>query len=881
MFDDKFDFAAIEPKLYGEWEKSGAFSCDRASGKDPFVVLMPPPNVTGTLHIGHALNNTLQDVLVRYHRMKGRDVLWQPGTDHAGIATQSVVERQLEGEGTSRTALGRDKFLERVWQWKEQSGDIITRQQRRLGLSPDWEKSRFTLDDGLARAVKKVFVTLYKDGLIYRAKRLVNWDPKLLTAVSDLEVKMVETKGTLYYIRYPLISDKSQYIVVATTRPETLFGDVAVSVHPTDERYQNLVGSQVQLPLTDRSIPIISDEMSDPEKGSGAVKITPAHDFNDFEAGRRHDLPFLSILDAHGCLTGDVPDAYQGMDRYGARKKIIADLDALGLLDKTEEITHSLPQGERSGVTLEPRLTDQWYVNAGELAAAPMDAVRRGDTILHPKNQEATFFHWMENIQPWCISRQLWWGHRIPAYYGPDGHVFVAENDDDANAAARAHYGADTPLIQDPDVLDTWFSSALWPFSTLGWPDKNDMVNAYYPSSILITGTDILFFWVARMMMMGHKIMGAAPFKDVYLHALVRDATGNKMSKSKGNSVDPLAMMDQYGADAIRFGLCALCSPGRDIKFSTETVETYRNFTTKLWNAARFCDKNGARIDESFDIGTAQLPVNRWIIHRLYELESAVGSALSLFRFDDAASLLYQFIWGTVCDWYVEMVKPILLDGAPTEKSETQKTAAFVLGTVCHLLHPFMPFVTETIWRHLGGEGLLIARPWPRSSGDSFQDPLSASYISGVIELVSTIRSIRSEMGIGPVVPLTLTVKDGDPIFLEKLSADTALMMRLGRLAGINFDGGAESGSGCAQLVLGTGTYLLPLTGVIDFGAEKSRLEKNAAELKKDIAQLEAKLSNAEFIGRAPVDIIEKNTTRLAECRLNLGRVSGALTQLG
>ncbi len=712
MLDKTYNPSEIEPRRYDGWERAGAFACDPNSNAQPYTIMIPPPNVTGNLHIGHALTFTVQDTLVRWRRMQGRDVLWQPGTDHAGIATQMVVERLLAEQGIDRRDLGREKFVERVWQWKSESGGTITQQLRRLGASLDWPRERFTMDDGLSAAVRKVFVTLYREGLIYRDKRLVNWDPKLQTAISDLEVENLEVKGSLWYIRYPIEGEAGRFITVATTRPETMLGDTAVAVHPEDARYRDLVGRYAILPLVGRRLRIIADDYSDPEKGTGAVKITPAHDFNDFTVGQRHELPMPSILDrqAHVALA-EIADAMKavdgvadpafvrsldGMDRNVARKAIVAELERLGLLDKVEPYTHQVPHGDRGGVPIEPLLTIQWYCNAQVLAKPAIEAVETGKTVFVPKQWENTFFAWMRDIQPWCISRQLWWGHQIPCWYGPDGREFVAETEAEARAAAHSQYGSETVLIHDEDVLDTWFSSALWPFSTLGWPEQTKELARYYPGDVLVTGFDIIFFWVARMMMQGIHFMGEVPFRAVYIHGLVRDERGQKMSKSKGNSIDPLELIDRYGADALRFTICALTGPGRDVKLGAARVESYRRFVTKLWNAARFCELNDIQPDASFDPSRATLPLTRWILDATNRAIAEASAALEAYRFDEYAAACYRFTWDTFCDWFVEFAKPALAE------TEVRQTAAYVLGTLLRLLHPVMPFVTEELWDRFG-----------------------------------------------------------------------------------------------------------------------------------------------------------------------------------
>ncbi len=735
MLDKTFDPAEIEARIYAQWEKSGVFAAHPDSGKRPFCVMMPPPNVTGSLHMGHALNHTLQDILIRFERMRGRDTLWQPGTDHAGIATQMVVERNLEQENITRQELGRPDFIDRVWKWKSQSGGTITRQLRALGASPDWSRERFTMDEGLSAAVRKVFVALFKEGLIYRDKRLVNWDPKLHTAVSDLEVESRETKGSLWYLNYPVDGRPGEYVVVATTRPETMLGDTGVAVNPKDERYRALVGCHVILPLVGRKIPIVADEYADPETGSGAVKITPAHDFNDFAVGQRHKLPLINVLDRDAKLNDEAPEAYRGMDRFAARKKILADLEAGGFLAKTEPHTLMVPYGDRSGVVLEPWLTDQWYVDAKTLAKPAIEAVERGATVFVPRQWENTFFEWMRNIQPWCVSRQIWWGHQIPAWYAPDGLVFVEETEALAMNAAAKHYGKPVPLKRDEDVLDTWFSSALWPFSTLGWPEQTKYLEHYYPTDVLVTGFDIIFFWVARMMMMGLKFMGEVPFKTVYIHALVRDERGQKMSKSKGNIVDPIATIETYGCDALRFTLTALAAQGRDIKLAQSRIEGYRNFATKLWNAARFAEINGCKLDPKFDPAKARLTVNRWIVSALARTEARVTEAIEAFEFNAAADALYHFTWGTFCDWYVEFSKPILTGADEEAKAETRATTSWVLSQIVHLLHPVMPFITEELWKNFAGDkaGMLMASRWP-ALDPGLADQNAAAEMDWVVE---------------------------------------------------------------------------------------------------------------------------------------------------
>jgi len=870
MLEKTYTPKDIEDKHYEAWEKAGVFEAGRHQDRKPFALMMPPPNVTGSLHMGHALTYTIQDILCRYKRMRGYDVLYQPGTDHAGIATQMVVERELEKQGVRRQEIGREKFLEHVWAWKEKSGGTIVTQQRRLGVSADWGRARFTLDEGLSFAVRKVFVDLYHKGLIYRDKRLVNWDPKLQTAVSDLEVKNEETKGKLWYFKYPIAGKENGYITIATTRPETMFGDTAVAVHPEDERYQHLIGQHVLLPFMERRIPIVADTYSDPEKGTGAVKITPAHDFNDFEVGNRHKLERISVIDQDARMNENAPPAFQGLDRFEARKKVIEAMEALDLLERVEETVHMVPYGERSGVVLEPLLTDQWFVDAAVLAKEALEVVEDGRTRLFPEHHKAVYDHWLTHIQPWCISRQLWWGHQIPAWYGPDQHLFVAMAEEEALAQAKAHYGHDVTLRRDLDVLDTWFSSALWPFSTLGWPEETPELARYYPTSVLVTGTDILFFWVARMMMMGLYFMKDVPFETVYLHALVRDEKGQKMSKTKGNVIDPLVMTDKYGADALRFTLAALSAPGRDINFSGSIVEGYRNFATKLWNAARFCELNGCVYIEDFDPLAVKNPVNKWIIGALAELSQAMEEALEAYRFDEAASLIYQGIWARFCDWYVEFAKPLLTSDVDSIKFETRATAAWVLGELCHLLHPFMPFMTEELWQHLAGgrAGLIMNGRWPFQGQEVSRvvDKDVKTDMEWVIQLITTVRGVRSDLNVPPGAWVSLKVKEVDESVRNRLEAFDPIIKRLARLDGIDLEE-TPSLQGAAQVVLKGASFWLPLGDVIDLEAERQRLQKSLQELEGEIKGLEKKLSNEEFISRAPEEIVAKNRTRLEEMK--------------
>ena len=896
--DKTYKAAEVEAKHYARWEQTGAFACGHSSPAGPtdaapYTIVIPPPNVTGSLHMGHALNNTLQDILIRYQRMKGSDALWQPGTDHAGIATQMVVERQLAEEGRTRHDLGRDDFIDRVWKWKAESGGVITGQLRRLGASCDWSRERFTMDEGLSNAVRRVFVALHRQGLIYRDKRLVNWDPVLHTAISDLEVEQRETTGKIWYFKYPLERADGEFITVATTRPETMLGDTAVAVHPDDARYAALVGRNVVLPLAERPIPIIADEYSDPEKGSGAVKITPAHDFNDFEVGRRHDLPMVNIFDESAKLNDDVPEEFRGMERFAAREKVIEAMAARGLVEKVEDNPMSLPYGDRSGVVIEPRLTDQWFVDARTLAGPAIEAVEAGKTRFVPRHWENTYFEWMRNIQPWCISRQIWWGHQIPAWYGPDGHIFVEETEAEATEAAAAHYGTATDIRRDEDVLDTWFSSALWPFSTLGWPDETPELAHYYPTDVLVTGFDIIFFWVARMMMMGLHFMDEAPFHTVYIHALVRDESGQKMSKSKGNVLDPLELIDKYGADALRFTLTAMAAQGRDIKLSTGRIEGYRNFVTKLWNAARYARMNECVPAAGFDPMDCRLTVNKWIIGEVAATEQALSRAIEEYRFNDAANAVYRFTWHTFCDWYVEFTKPIIAGDDAAARSETRAATAWVLDQLLHLLHPIMPFVTEELWEQLAAPGVpratpLITASWPsydhasgaetgaetgKESGDA------AAEMDCVVRLITAIRTVRAEMNVPAGAKIPFLIKDAAPRSLERLETHRDLITRLARLDGIGA-AGPELPKGAVQVVLDEATLVLPLGDVIDVAAERSRLEREIAKLDGEIIRIDKKLANEQFTARAPAEVVAENRDKRAEYEQSRSKLSEAMDRL-
>jgi len=881
MLDKTFSPSPLEQELYAAWEQSDLMTAGVNSQALPYTIMMPPPNVTGTLHMGHAFTFTLQDILVRFQRLCGRDVLWQPGTDHAGIATQMVVERQLDQEKLTRRGLGREKFTERVWQWKEESGGMITHQLRRLGASPDWSRERFTLDEGLSAAVRHVFVELYRQGLIYRDKRLINWDPKLQTAVSDLEVETLPAQGAMYYFRYPVENLDGQYITIATSRPETVFGDVAVAVHPEDERYAHLIGKKLRHPLTNQLIPIIGDLHADPEKFTGAVKITPAHDFNDFEVGRRHNLPMINILDAHAHLNEHTPPAYQGLDRFVARKKVVEEMSEKGFFEKEEAAFIPTPHGEKSGVVIEPWLMDQWYVDAATLAKPALQAVEKGKTQFVPRFWENTYFEWLRNIQPWCISRQLWWGHRIPAWYAPDGKIFVAKTEEDAKSDAARFYNKDVILTQEEDVLDTWFSSALWPFSTLGWPEETPAFKRYYPTDVLVTGHDIIFFWVARMMMMGLHFTGEVPFKTVYMTALVRDEKGKKMSKTKGNVVDPLDLINVYGTDALRFTLAALAAPGRDVKFSKEHVEGYRNFGTKLWNAARFAEMNGCTYDADFTVNVLQGPINKWIVTQISALSHDVKKALEEYKFNEAAHLLYHFVWGTFCDWYLEFCKPKFAQEGP-EKEETQRTVAWVLDRILRLLHPFMPYMTEALWKNLHPDlGLLMGAAWPEEQEISYLQ--ESQDMNWLIQVIMEVRSIRAEMNIPAAAHLSVSFYDATPDTHRKVREYEDLLLKLARLQHVKVFSESlspQDARGAVQIVIEETTLLIPLGEAIDLEAEKERLQKDLTKVFADIDAVQKKLANKEFVSRAPEEIIETQHQRLETARLAKEKLEQALIRL-
>ncbi|MBJ6986989.1 MULTISPECIES: valine--tRNA ligase [unclassified Devosia] len=916
MLEKTYEPAAVESRIYSEWIEAKAFEAGAGAkpGAETFTIVIPPPNVTGSLHVGHALNNTIQDILVRFNRMLKKDVLWQPGTDHAGIATQMIVERQLAAQQVSRRDLGREKFIERVWEWKAESGGTIMNQLKRLGASADFSRERFTMgeagqsDDQMVRAVIKVFVELHKRGLIYRAKRLVNWHPGLETAISDLEVENIEVKGHMWHLRYPLadgvtyefpIKDEEgnvtgtetrDYIIVATTRPETMLGDVAVAVHPEDERYQHLIGKFVELPLVGRRIPVVGDEYADPSLGTGAVKITPAHDFNDFEVGARAGLEPINVFTTRGAIIDAdfIPTQYRGLDRFEARKTIVAAMTALAEenpirgLDHIEDKKIMVPHDEKSKlVVIEPFLTDQWWVKADVMAQPALASVREGRTKFVPQQYENTYFAWLENIKPWCISRQLWWGHQIPAWYGPDGEAFVAADVAEAQAAADAHYGKSVELVRDPDVLDTWFSSALWPFSTLGWPDKTPEMARYYPTQVLVTGFDIIFFWVARMMMMGLEFLDEEPFHTVYMHALVRDEKGQKMSKTKGNVIDPLKLVDEYGADATRFTLAAMAAQGRDLKLSIQRVEGYRNFVTKLWNAARFLEMNEARRVAGFDPKTNKLALNRWIVGSTVRALADVRKGIEDYRFNEAANSAYDFVWGTFCDWYVEFAKPVFSGEDEAAKAETRATAAWALDQILIMLHPMMPFVTEELWAKTGEfgdkrESMLILTEWPVLSG--LEDAEADAELAWLVDVISNTRSVRAEMNVPASAKLQLVVIGANETTLGRLVAGTSLITRLARLEQITPSNIVPGES--AQFVVGEATFALPLTGFIDIAAEKARLSKDIGKLEKEIDGIEKKLGNEQFVAKAPAEVIEEQKARLETAGALLKKIREAVSRL-
>jgi valyl-tRNA synthetase len=893
--DKTFDPAVIEAKWYAHWESTGAFRPNRPNA-EPYTIVNPPPNVTGSLHIGHALDNTLQDILIRHARLQGKDALWVVGTDHAGIATQMVVERQLNARQQKRTDFTRDEFVAKVWEWKAESGGEITGQLRRLGCSMDWENERFTMDEGFSKAVIKVFVELYNQGLLYRDKRLVNWDPGLKTAISDLEVETREINGKFWHFKYPL-EDGSGFISVATTRPETMLADMAVAVNPADERYAHLVGKNVRLPITGRLIPIVTDEHADPELGSGAVKITPGHDFNDFEVGKRAGFKasdMFNMLDGEGRVVqtadGLIPGEYIGQYRFGiegeptnARKMVVEAMDALGLLEKVEDRVIQTPFGDRSNQVIEPWLTDQWYVDAETLAKPATEAARKGKANggfdIVPKSWEKTYFNWMENIQPWCVSRQLWWGHQIPAWFAADGTCYVAETEE----AAQALAGAGVELTRDPDVLDTWFSSALWPFGTLGWPDESDALNRHYPNDVLISGFDILFFWDARMAMQGIHFMKEVPWKTLYLHGLVRAADGSKMSKSKGNTVDPLGLIDAYGADALRFFMAAMESQGRDIKMDESRVAGYRNFATKLWNAARFAQSNGISGSHSVQAPKAELAVNRWIIGEVVSTVEKLNKAFAEFRFDGMADVLYHMVFDQFCDWYLELIKPAFVDGEKGEMDEESKiVAGWVLDQILVMLHPFMPFITEELWHALSDAehpraSDIIHAQWPEPNATV--DAEAVAEINWVIDTISKTRSFKAELNIAPGTRLNANIADPQPSTIAIIERQASALSRLGRIDAFAY--APVETNNVAQIVVGEDTIVFALDGVIDLDAERSRITKAIEAATKERDALAARLSNAAFVEKAKPEAVDKARADHAEKAAEAEQLTAALKRLG
>jgi valyl-tRNA synthetase len=870
MINTKYDPSESERRIYNTWESEGFFK-PTGVGDERFSIVMPPPNVTGSLHMGHALNTTLQDILVRYQRMKGKDVLWQPGTDHAGIATQMVVERNLAAEsGLDRKSLGRETFIEEIWKWKEKSGGTITEQLRRLGASCDWSRERFTMDDGLSEAVVKVFVDLYNDGLIYKDKRLVNWDPGLKTAISDLEVIQKEIEGNLWYIRYPFEEDSKNSIIIATTRPETMFGDTAIAVHPDDERYKKLIGKKIIIPVVNRVIPIIEDEYADPEQGSGAVKITPAHDFNDFEVGKRNNLEMISILDINGDLNDNTPKEWQGLDRFEARELLLEKLEDDGYLVRAEPYLNSVPHGDRSNVIIEPYLTDQWYVDAKTLAKPAIENVKNGETKFIPENWSKTYFEWMNNIQPWCISRQLWWGHRIPAWYTDEGEVIVAKSEDEAKIIAKEKYGNDK-ISRDEDVLDTWFSSALWPFSTLDWPNDVNDLDRFYPTSLLITGFDIIFFWVARMMMMGLYFQKKIPFSEVYIHALVRDESGQKMSKSKGNVVDPIELIDQYGADSLRFTLASMASQGRDIKMSQSRVEGYRNFGTKLWNASRFCEINDCSKYQKVDLENLKCILTNWILGEIIKTDKKINLYLDEYKFNEASNEIYHFIWHIFCDWYLELIKPYFESSDSQNLKEIKDVTAFALKFILIKLHPFMPFITEELWENLGyKEKPLILSEWDLNLPEKEDVNLSLN-TSLLIEIISSVRSIRSELNIPSKAYLSLEVKEKNYEKLSKIENVNVLLNKLVRIDTIaNVSNFSDRAASFSVLEI---DFSLVIDDSIDLSMELLRIEKEEDKISQDINLLKKKLDNKNFVEKAPKNVVQENIDRLDDLNSNLIKV--------
>lgn len=870
-----FNFKELEIDLYKEWVEKGFFSPSLNQDKDNYSIVLPPPNVTGNLHMGHALNNTMQDILIRYKRMKDNNVLWLPGTDHAGIATQMVVERLLDKDGVSKYDLGREKFVEKVWEWKESSGGQIVNQQKRLGSSCDWSRSRFTLDDGLSSAVKKVFIDLYENKLIFKDKRLVNWDTKLRTAISDLEVIQKEVVGSMWYFKYPVV-DSDEYIMVGTTRPETMLGDVAIAVNPEDERYTHLVGKNCIQPLTGKEIIIVADDYADMEQGTGAVKITPAHDFNDFEVGKRNNLELINILTKDGFINDNAPKKYIGMGIEDCRNAVIKDMDELGFFVKEDECVHNVPFGDRSGVVIEPLLTDQWYVDAKFLAKEAIRVVKEGEIEFYPKNWEKVYFSWMENIEPWCISRQLWWGHQIPAWYDEDGDIYVANSEEEAYVQAKNNKGDKVVLKRDEDVLDTWFSSALWPFSTMGWPEKTADFDAFYSTDVLVTGFDIIFFWVARMVMFGQYFTGKVPFKKVLVHALVLDENGQKMSKSKGNVVDPIELIEEFGSDAVRLALSSLATPGRDIKFSASRVEGARNFITKLWNAAKFCQYNGSYLNNDFNPDNVKSPINRWIISGLCDVIKDVDTQIETFRFSDISSSMMSYVRGEFCDWYLEFSKTLFKGECADLIEETKQVQGFVFYNIIKLMHPVIPFVTEEIKKQLfPEEESIVVSSYPSLDIDYKKDFENVEWAK---EFIKNVRATRSELNVPASKFVDINVKqieDGKKEVLQELSAGVKFLARVE-----NFNYSSSDENGCVSFVVQDGQFDIPLGGMIDLDAERERLNKSLAKAESEVAKIESKLNNKRFIENAPKDVVEKDKEILIEKKSVVEKVKGILDKI-
>ena len=878
MLEKYYQPELVEDKVYEEWEKAGNFKPSDSSIA-AYSIVIPPPNVTGTLHMGHALNNTLQDILIRFNRMQGKSVLWQPGTDHAGIATEMVVERELKKRKINKNNLSRNEFVKHVWEWKNQSGNQIINQLKRLGCSCDWSRERFTLDEGLSDAVRYVFVTLYNDGLIYKDKRLSNWDPKLKTTISDLEVIQKEVKGSLWYIDYE-IENENKVITVATTRPETMFGDTAIAVHPEDERYKDVIGKFAILPIVNRRLIILADEYAKVDQGSGAVKITPAHDFNDYELGRRHNLEVVNIFDENAKLNENCPKEYEGLDRFEARKKIVDDLDSIGALNKVEENIHTIPYGDRSGEIIEPFLTDQWFVNAKELSTKAIEKVKKKETRFVPNNWEKTYFEWMENIQPWCISRQLMWGHQIPAWYASDGTIFVAGNSEEANLMAKKKYGKEVKLTQDSDVLDTWFSSALWPFSTLGWPNKTQELEKFYPTSTLVTGFDIIFFWVARMMMMGLYFTKKVPFHEVYVHALVRDEKGQKMSKSKGNVIDPLVLMNEFGADSLRMTLCSMAAQGRDIKLSKQRVEGYRNFVTKIWNALKLCEINNCSYRDAKISDTKNI-FNIWILNELENCRKVAETSIQNYKFNEAANGLYKFTWSIFCDWYLEFTKIIFISEDKKLINETKHITSYVLSNILIMLHPIMPFFTEHVWDKAAGilkkDTSQISRAkWPEQIKLKDTDKSEVNFL---IDLISSIRSTRAEMNVPAKSNIKINYSNVSDLFVKVINNHKDILISLTHSSSIE-EKEFSKNEGMVQVIFNDGLIYMSLKGIIDINEEKKRLEKNVNKIDNEIKKINSKLNDKSFLNNAPEEVINEQKNREKEYELAKNRIYKTIESL-